>query len=253
MLRIPTVHTSRRGAWTGLHALLFAGSSRIISRKGVLSPGWLDLLNLPNSITLSRIACIPFFIWILSSSAFHPGQQELLAAGIFILASVTDGLDGYLARKHGQISSMGILLDPMADKLLVAAGLILLVRFTPNLMPPWLVVLVLGREFLITALRSVAATEGFAIQARDLGKLKMIVQIVAIVATTLAHGWYEWNFFGLIIGVEFIARISIWFMLVVSLLSGVDYFIAFWDRVDRSARSHSAPVKPGAANSAPTA
>jgi CDP-diacylglycerol--glycerol-3-phosphate 3-phosphatidyltransferase len=195
-------------------------------------------------------------IWVLSSSIFHPGEQELLAAGIFILASITDGLDGYLARKHGQISSMGILLDPMADKLLVAAGLILLVRFTPNLMPPWIVVLVLGREFLITGLRSVAATEGFAIQARELGKLKMVLQIVAIIAAILAHRWYEWNFFGFIVGVELIAHIAIWFMLVVSLLSAVDYFIAFWDRVDRSARSHQAsivPAKQGAASSTPTA
>jgi CDP-diacylglycerol---glycerol-3-phosphate 3-phosphatidyltransferase len=209
------------------------------------------LLNLPNSITLSRIACIPFLIWVLSSSLFHPGEQELLAAGIFILASATDGLDGYLARKHGQISSMGILLDPMADKLLVAAGLILLVRFTPNLMPPWIVVLVLGREFLITGLRSVAAMEGFAIQARNLGKLKMVLQIVAVVAAILAHRWYEWNLsqwhigidFDFIIGVELIARIAIWFMLAVTLLSAVDYFIAFWDRVDRSARSHQ-PANP---------
>ncbi len=75
--------------------------------------------------------------------------------------------------------------------------------------------LVLGREFLITGLRSAAATEGFAIQARDLGKLKMVLQIVAVVAAILAHRWYEWNFFGFIIGVELIARISIWFMLVV--------------------------------------
>jgi CDP-diacylglycerol---glycerol-3-phosphate 3-phosphatidyltransferase len=213
-------------------------------------------LNLPNSITLSRIGCIPFLIWVLSSSVFPRGEQELLAAGIFILASITDGLDGYLARKRGQISSIGILLDPMADKLLVAAGLILLVRFTPNLMPPWIVVLVLGREFLITGLRSVAATEGFAIQARDLGKLKMVLQIVAVVAAILAHRWYEWNFFGFIIGVELIARISIWFMLVVSLLSAVDYFIAFWDRVDRSSRSHQqnvVPPKPKAASSSPTA
>ena len=212
------------------------------------------MLNLPNSITLSRIGCIPFLIWVLSSSIFPRGEQELLAAGIFILASITDGLDGYLARKHGQISSVGILLDPMADKLLVAAGLILLVRFTPNLMPPWIVVLVLGREFLITGLRSVAATEGFAIQARDLGKLKMVLQIVAVVAAILAHRWYEWNFFGFIVGVELIARISIWFMLFVSLLSAADYFIAFWDRVDRSSRSHhpSSP-NPGAASSAPRA
>ncbi len=188
---------------------------------------------------------------MLSSHIFPPGEQELLAAGIFILASITDGLDGYLARKHGQISSMGMLLDPMADKLLVAAGLILLVRFTPNLMPPWIVVLVLGREFLITGLRSVAANEGFAIQARDLGKLKMVLQIVAVVAAILAHRWYEWNFFGFIIGVELIARISIWFMLFVSLLSAVDYFIAFWARVDHSARRQQTPcipAKPGAAN-----
>jgi CDP-diacylglycerol--glycerol-3-phosphate 3-phosphatidyltransferase len=210
------------------------------------------LLNLPNSITLSRIACIPFLIWVLSSSIFPPGEQELLAAGIFILASITDGLDGYLARKNKQISSVGILLDPMADKLLVAAGLILLVRFTPSLMPPWIVVLVLGREFLITGLRSVAATEGFAIQARDLGKLKMVLQIVAVVAAILAHRWYEWNIFGFIIGVELIARIATWFMLAVTLLSAVDYFLAFWERVDRSARSHQAP-KRGAASSTPVA
>ena len=177
----------------------------------------------------------------------------MLAAGIFILASATDGLDGYLARKHGQISSMGILLDPMADKLLVAAGLILLVRYTPNLMPPWIVILVLGREFLITGLRSVAATEGFAIQARDVGKLKMVVQIVAVVSAILAHGWYEWNFWGFIVGVELVARISIWFMLFVSLLSAVDYFIAFWARVDRSTRLQATPVpaKPGAPSTTP--
>jgi CDP-diacylglycerol--glycerol-3-phosphate 3-phosphatidyltransferase len=218
--------------------------------------GWFYVLNLPNSITLSRIACIPFLIWVLSSSLFHPGEQELLAAGIFILASITDGLDGYLARKHGQISSMGMLLDPMADKLLVAAGLILLIRFTPNLMPPWIVVLVLGREFLITGLRSVAATEGFAIQARDIGKLKMVLQIVAVVATILAHGWYQWDIFGFIIGVELIARMAIWFMLAVTLLSAVDYFVAFWGRVNRSARSHSTagvPAKPKTAASTPTA
>ena len=228
--------------------MLFSACSRILL-SDLAEPGdGFDLLNLPNSITLSRIGCIPFLVWVLSTNIFPRGEQELLAAGIFILASITDGLDGYLARKHGQISRMGILLDPMADKLLVAAGLILLVRFTPNLMPPWIVVLVLGREFLISGLRSVAATEGFAIQARDIGKLKMVLQIVAVVSAILAHGWYEWNFFGFIIGVELIARISIWFMLVVSLLSAVDYFMAFWERVDRSARSHprTLPAKPEA-------
>lgn len=209
------------------------------------------LLNLPNSITLSRIGCIPVFIWVLSTSIFHPGTQELVAAAIFSVASITDGLDGYLARKHGQISSVGMLLDPMADKLLIASGLIMLVRITPNFMPPWIAVLVLGREFLITGLRSVAATQGFTIQARELGKLKMVVQIVAIVATIFAHRWVEWNWFGFIVGVHLIARMAIWFMLVVTVLSAVDYFVAFWTKVDRAARPQPAacvPAKPGAAS-----
>ncbi len=192
------------------------------------------LLNLPNSITLSRIGCIPVFVWVLSTSVIRPGTQELLAAGIFILASITDGLDGYLARKHGLISSVGMLLDPMADKLLIAAGLILLVHLTPTLMPPWIVVLVLGREFLITGLRSVAVSEGFAIQAREMGKLKMVVQIVAVVSTIFAHRWFEWNWWGFIVGVQFTARLAIWFMVAVTLLSAVDYFLAFWHQVNRS-------------------
>lgn len=193
------------------------------------------MLNLPNSITLSRIACIPVFVWVLSSAVVPPGTKELLAAGIFVLASITDGLDGYLARKHGQISTVGMLLDPMADKLLIAAGLIMLVRLTPHLMPPWIAVLVLGREFLITGLRSVAVSEGVAIQAREVGKLKMVVQIVAVVSTVFAHGWYEWNWWGFIVGVQFTARLAIWFMVAVTLVSAVDYFLAFWHRLDRTA------------------
>lgn len=207
------------------------------------------MINLPNSITLSRIACIPFFIWVLSVHIFPPGEQELLAVAIFILASITDGLDGYLARKHGQISSVGILLDPMADKLLVTAGLILLVRYTPNLMHPWMVVLVLGREFLITGLRAVAAREGFALMARDAGKLKMVIQIVAIVAAVLAHRWYEWNIYGFIIGVQLVARMAIWFMLVVTTISAFDYMWAFWERVNSAAARHSS----SAAGQAPSA
>jgi CDP-diacylglycerol--glycerol-3-phosphate 3-phosphatidyltransferase len=198
------------------------------------------VLNLPNSITLSRIACIPFFIWVLSTGYFRPGTQELVAAGIFALAAITDGLDGYLARKHGQISSLGMLLDPMADKLLIAAGLILLVRLTPALMPPWVVVLVLGREFLITGLRSAAVSEGFAIQASDLGKLKMVVQIVAVVSAVFAHGWYEWNWWGFIVGVVFTARLAIWFMVAVTLISAVDYFAAFWHKVSSPGRNAAA-------------
>jgi CDP-diacylglycerol--glycerol-3-phosphate 3-phosphatidyltransferase len=204
------------------------------------------LLNLPNSITLSRIACIPFFIWVLSTRIFPPGQQELLAVAIFILASITDGLDGYLARKRGQISSVGILLDPMADKLLVTSGLILLVRYTPALMHPWMVMVVLGREFLITGLRSVAAREGFALMARDAGKVKMVVQIVAIVSSVLAHRWYQWDIYGFIIGVELVARMAIWFMLAVTTISAFDYMWAFWEHVDRPSTAHRTVSAPSA-------
>jgi CDP-diacylglycerol--glycerol-3-phosphate 3-phosphatidyltransferase len=101
-------------------------------------------------------------------------------------------------------------------------------------MPPWIVVLVLGREFLITGLRSVAAKEGFAIQARDVGKLKMVVQIVAVVSTIFAHGWNEWNIFGMILGVRFVAKLAIIFMVAVTLISAVEYFSAFWGKVSRT-------------------
>ena len=201
-------------------------------------------MNLPNSITLSRIGLIPIFVWVLSTSVVAPGTKELLAAGIFAVASITDGLDGYLARKHGLTSSVGSLLDPLADKLLIAAGLILLVHLTPSLMPPWIVVLVLGREFLITGLRSVAVSEGLAIQARDMGKLKMVVQIVAVVSTIFAHHWVVWNWWGFIVGVVFTARLAIWFMVAVTVLSAVDYFVAFWHQVSRSTHGAALPVPP---------
>jgi len=201
------------------------------------------LLNLPNSITLSRIACIPVLIWVLTSHYFAPGVEEWVANGVFLFAAITDGLDGYLARKNHQISTVGMLLDPMADKLLIASGLILLVRYTPSLMPPWIVVLVLGREFLITGLRSVAAREGFAIQARDVGKLKMVVQIVAVVSTIFAHGWNQWNIFGMILGVRFVARLAIGFMVAVTLISAVEYFSAFWGKLSRSRQATSAAAQ----------
>src|SRR5437870_10350278 len=151
-------------------------------------------VNLPNSITLSRIFSIPLLIWILSTNRFHTvdGEKELLASALFIAASITDGIDGYLARKRGQITTMGILLDPLADKLLIAAAFITLVQFNPSLVPAWMAVVIIGREFLVSGLRSIAASEGFTIEASDLGKFKMFVQIVSVVAVILAHRWRQW-------------------------------------------------------------
>jgi CDP-diacylglycerol--glycerol-3-phosphate 3-phosphatidyltransferase len=194
-------------------------------------------LNLPNSITLTRIFSVPLLIWILSSNRFNsvPGEKELLASALFIAASITDGIDGYLARKRGQITTMGMLLDPLADKLLIAAAFVTLVQFNPSLVPAWIAVVIIGREFLVSGLRSIAASEGFTIEASDLGKFKMLVQIVSVVAVILARQWKEWPVYSYyIFPVELIAKLAIWFMVFLSLASAIDYFAAFWSKIDRT-------------------
>jgi len=193
-------------------------------------------LNLPNSITLTRIASVPLLIWALSPkfpTHGFPGEQEIFASAIFILASITDGVDGYLARRRGQITTLGILLDPLADKLMVAAAFILLVQYNPRVMHPWIAVLVIGREFLVSGLRSIASSEGFTIEASELGKLKTVTQIVAVVAAILNHRWDYWDFWGFPVGVHLIAVTAVYWMTAVSIISAVDYFVGFWNKVDR--------------------
>jgi CDP-diacylglycerol--glycerol-3-phosphate 3-phosphatidyltransferase len=193
-------------------------------------------VNLPNYITLTRIASIPALIWLLSTSHFNTpaGEKELLASALFIAASITDGIDGYLARKRGQITTLGMLLDPLADKLLIAAAFVSLVQFNPSLVPAWIAVVIIGREFLVSGLRSIAATEGFTITASDLGKFKMLVQIVSVVAVILAHRWDYWPLWGnYILPVHTFALVAIWFMVFLSLVSAIDYFAAFWSKIDR--------------------
>ena len=208
-------------------------------------------MNLPNSITMSRIACIPLLIWILSSAfplhghgrpGLVGGEQEIIASIVFILASITDGVDGYLARKRGQITTMGMLLDPLADKLMISAAYIVLVAYNPRVVPPWIAVVVIGREFLVSGLRSIAATEGFTIEASEIGKLKTVIQIVSVVAAILAHRWDYWIWFpsfhgGFIIAVHFIAITAIYWMTIVSIISAVDYFVAFWKKIDRASET----------------
>lgn len=181
---------------------------------------------------------VPVFIWVLTSHLFHgtDGRREIIACALFIAASITDGIDGYIARKRGQITTLGMLLDPLADKLMVTAAFVALVQFNPAVVPAWVAVIVIGREFLVSGLRSIAAAEGFTIDASDLGKMKMVVQIVAVVAALLAHGWERWVWFGgrFVIGVHLIAVMAVWFMVFVSLVSAIDYFAAFWAKIDKS-------------------
>jgi CDP-diacylglycerol---glycerol-3-phosphate 3-phosphatidyltransferase len=211
--------------------ILFAASAFLAVKLAV---------NLPNSITLTRIASVPLLIWALSPH-FHlpaaisfPAEQEIVASTIFILASITDGLDGFLARRRGQITTLGMLLDPLADKLMVTAAFILLVAYNPRVMHPWIAVLVIGREFLVSGLRSIASSEGFTIEASDLGKLKTVIQIVAIVAAILNHRWDYWNFWGFPIGVHLIAVTAVYWMTIVSIISAVDYFVGFWKKIDHA-------------------
>ena len=194
-------------------------------------------MNLPNSITLSRIASVPLLIWVLSPHfpfTGPNGEQELIASGLFIAASITDGVDGYLARRRGQITTLGMLLDPLADKLMVATALILLVAYTPDVMKPWIAVLVIGREFLVSGLRAIASTEGFTIEASDLGKLKTVTQIVAVVAAMLSHRWDHWQIGWYPFPVHLTAVIAVYWMTIVSIISAADYFVGFWNKVDHA-------------------
>src|ERR1051326_1624687 len=158
-------------------------------------------------------------MWILLSDYFPSanGEKEIIAASLFVLASITDGIDGWLARRRRQITTMGMLLDPLADKLMVTAAYVTLVQFNPRIVSAWMAVIIIGREFLVSGLRSIAASEGFTIEASDLGKFKMNVQIVSVAAAILEHHWQWWDFrnfdvpFGLPMHV--IAVWAIWFML----------------------------------------
>ena len=193
-------------------------------------------MNLPNYITLSRIFAVPLLIWVLTTTRLSSdtGVKELTAMALFIAASLTDLVDGYLARRRGQITAMGMLLDPLADKLMIAGAFITLVQFNPRIVPAWVAVIVIGREFLVSELRSIAAQQGFTIEASDLGKSKMVVQIVAVCAAILDHHWRVVPLpGGVVFPMEIIARMAMWFMVALSLISAIDYFAGFWAKIDR--------------------
>lgn len=144
-------------------------------------------MNLPNYLTLARIVIVPLLVVVLLTpvaESWFGISSYALAIAIFLAASLTDILDGHLARRRNQVSKLGKLLDPIADKLLISAALVVLVE--KHLAPAWAVVIILGREFIITGLRSVAASDGIIIAAQKVGKLKMWAQCVAIVALLVA-------------------------------------------------------------------
>ena len=188
---------------------------------------------------MTRIVMIPLFLWILSPHfpwRGSSGTQEILASILFVLASITDGLDGYLARKRGQITTIGMLLDPLADKIMVTAAFVALLAYNPQVVKVWIVVIIIGREFLISGLRSIASSEGFTITASELGKLKTVVQIVSVVSAVLAHRWDHWEIGVISIPVNWYAIAAIYFAALVSTISAVDYFIGFWKQIDHASK-----------------
>ncbi len=180
-------------------------------------------MNLPNSLTVTRIFLVPLLVVVLLTK--FEGRQilgvpkEFVGAAIFALASLTDWADGYLARRRKQITSLGQVIDPLADKLLTSAALISLVQM--DLAQSWMVAVIIGREFAVTTLRSLAYARGVAMPASPLGKIKMVSQVVAILALILAHG-QMWPFY-------YIGQAALWVVVVTALVSGADYFRRFND------------------------
>jgi CDP-diacylglycerol--glycerol-3-phosphate 3-phosphatidyltransferase len=184
-------------------------------------------MNLPNSLTIARIFFVPLLVTVLVQEGiilnFHGIviSNDVVALIIFWLAAATDLLDGYLARRWKQVTTIGTLLDPIADKLLVSAALIALVQM--HIVPGWLVVLLIGREFVVSGLRSIAAAEGYTIRASELGKTKTFFQVVAISLLVIAihHRWVmPW------------ANASLYLVVLFSVWSAIAYFAKFWRKID---------------------
>src|SRR5262245_33518834 len=180
-------------------------------------------MNLPNSLTVTRIFLVPLLVVVLLTKVKGPLilglPKDIVGAMIFALASLTDWADGYLARRRKQITPLGQMIDPLADKLLTLAALISLVQL--DLAPAWMVAVILGRDFAVTGLRSVAYSRGVAVPASQLGKIKMVAQVVAILALILAHG--RMRQFHL----DRIGQAALWIAVLMSLASAADYFRRF--------------------------
>src|SRR5258705_7887276 len=187
------------------------------------------LMNLPNSLTLLRIFFVPVLIVILLTRSPNVDfwgfsmHFEVWGVLILLLAAATDWADGYLARRRLQVTTLGILLDPIADKLLISAAFISLVDM--HLVPPWMVVIIIGREFTVLGLRNIASAEGFTIEASTLGKTKMVLQVCAVAVLIVAARHPS---------LKPLAQILLWLVVISALVSAAQYFRRYWSHVDDS-------------------
>jgi CDP-diacylglycerol--glycerol-3-phosphate 3-phosphatidyltransferase len=184
-------------------------------------------MNLPNSLTILRIFFAPLLVVVLLTREPNlvvwgvPVHFEVWGVLILLVAAATDWADGYVARARGEVTTLGILLDPIADKLLISAAFISLVE--QGLVPAWMVVIIIGREFTVLGLRNIASAEGMTISASALGKTKMVLQVIAVCAVILGAKHAAFKLPG---------RILLWLVVVSAILSAVQYFLKFWNQVD---------------------
>ncbi len=184
-------------------------------------------MNLPNSLTILRIFFIPLLVVVLLTREPNlvfwgfPMHFEVWGVLILLAAAATDWADGYFARRRGEVTTLGILLDPIADKLLISAAFISLVEM--HLVAAWMVVIIVGREFIVLGLRNIASAEGFTIQASALGKTKMVLQVLAACALILGAKHLPFKPPGILL---------LWLVVVSAIASAVQYFLKFWSQVD---------------------
>jgi len=184
-------------------------------------------MNLPNSLTLLRIFFVPVLIVVLLTRSPNielfgiPMRFEFWGVLILLAAAATDWADGYFARRRLEVTTLGILLDPIADKLLISASFISLVDM--HLVPAWMVVIIIGREFTVLGLRNIASAEGFTIAASALGKTKMVLQVCAV-AVLIAGSNRP--------GLQPLAKVLLWLVVASALISAAQYFFRFWSQLD---------------------
>ena len=194
--------------------------SLLVARTIYNRLGTIGLMNLPNILTVARIVLVPFLMVVLltrfEGELVFGVAKEIVGAAIFGVAAFTDWLDGYLARRRNQVTQLGQLMDPLADKLLITAALVSLVQM--GMASAWMVAVILGRELAITVLRSVAYVRGVTIPASSLGKVKMGTQVFAILLLILGRQvWLFWV----------VGQIALWVVLTTALWSAVDYYRRF--------------------------
>ena len=180
------------------------------------------IFNVPNLLSLSRILSVPIFIVLM----LHPSPLRALAAGIvFSLASATDWLDGYLARRWGQVTKVGKLLDPIADKILIMSALVILVELRHDIVHSWMAILIIGREFAVTGLRAIASSDGIIIPAETVGKYKVGAQITAVLSLLLDYYLNrDW--------LRELGSFALWIAIILSVYSAFQYFRTYWKKLN---------------------